>query len=91
MINKVNKVHEVLKLSDHQVYHNMGDYTQFTIDFFEQAEDAIQDKVDNEEGFSDDYIGSIIYRIDCILYIAKEGKDKELFTEVKNKLEELEK
>lgn len=87
----INEVHAIIKAANHQVYYNMGDYTQFTIDFFEDAEDAIQDQIDNEEEFSNESLGSIIYRIDCILDIAKEGKDKELFTEVKNKLEELEK
>jgi len=85
----INEVHAIIKAADHKAFYGMGLYTQFTIDFLQDAEDAIQDQIDNEEELSQSHIDSIIYQIDCILDIAKEGEDKKLFEDVKSKLEEL--
>lgn len=86
----IKTVNEIFKTYNQMVYYRMSDYTQFTLDFLEEAESEIQDKIDDEEEFSNERLGSMIYKIDCIIDIAKDGKDKELFIELKNKLEELE-
>ena len=73
----------------------MGDYSQFTIDTFEQLQEVVDDEEieyhENEGlGSISDLIGSIIYQADTIVEVLKEGKDKEVFEELVKDLRELE-
>ena len=68
-----------------------GNYEQFTIDFIQDNEVDLNDYIEEEknERRIKDIIGSLHYQTSCILKIIKEGKDKELFTELEKKLDSI--
>ena len=76
---------DVLQKFDSKIYYDMKNYNQFTIDFIENH---IQD-FDDAECNDKDYIDGLIYEIDNVLNIIKDGKDKDLFTELKQEIEKL--
>lgn len=71
-----------------ELIHN-DDFEQFTIDFVQNEEMYINENVD-EGNLTDiqcsDLLGSVNYQIGCILDIMKEGKDKNLFLNLRHRI-----
>lgn len=91
----MNELKEIIEKNCNKTYYKMGDYSQFTIDTFEQLDELMNDeerKFHENEGLGSvsDLIGSIIYQADTIVEVLKEGKDKEVFEELVKDLRELE-
>lgn len=91
----IEKLKEIVGKYSHKTFYQMGDFSQFTIDTFEQLHELVNDEErefhENEGlGSVSDLIGSIIYQADTIIEVLKDGKDKEVFEELVKDLRELE-
>lgn len=73
----------LLQKYDAIVYRQMKDYSQFTIDFIENNLQDLEYSESNESTL----IESLIYQINNILDIIVDGKDKDLFIDLKNNLD----
>lgn len=79
----MNNIEELLQHYEGVVYQNMGKYSQFTIDFID---DAIID-LPEEEGELQNCVDSYKYKITNIIEVLKDGIDKDLFIEMLYKIE----
>lgn len=84
-----------VRTADHTIYSNMQDFSQFTIDFFENLRSDLEESADTEEedtingSPARDFVGSMSYNAENIIEICKDGKDKELFEEFNEFMEGL--
>lgn len=89
----IEKLKEIVGKYSHKTFYQMGDFSQFTIDTIEYFEEQVGNEELHEEpeklGSIQDLIGSISYHTGNILEIIKEGKDKELFTELSEEISQL--
>lgn len=81
--------------ADKRIYEGMQNYSQFTIDFFENLRSDLEQSIETEEedvvngSPVRDFFGSMSYSADTIIEICKDGKDKEMFQEFNSFLEGL--
>ena len=73
----------LLQKFEKRIFYQMKDYSQFTIDFIENNINDLEYSESNESTL----IGSLIYQINNILDIIVDGKDKDLFIDLKNNLD----
>lgn len=81
-----------------KIFYSMGQYTQYTIDYFERLEHSLNDDGEEYED-GDEYVGEhetgiyiqgLRYHVKNFLEVCKDGEDKTLFEEFLKFLEELE-
>lgn len=83
----------ILEGFNSHVVKNIGNYTQFTIDYLEEAEQILNDGYEQEGNLGAvdlvNYLNAIIYDIGNVIGIAKEGVDKKLFEDLQGKLNKI--
>lgn len=81
----IKDLKRIVQIFSEKIYYDMGNYSQFTIDVFEEFEDDCNRDDLHEEagklGCIQDLIGAIIYKVQNILDVIKEGKDRDVFDE----------
>lgn len=89
MASKLDEALQIFRSYEDKIF--SGNYEQFTIDFIQNTEVDLNDYIEEEknERRIKDIIGSLHYQTSCILEIIKEGNDKELFTELNQKLDKI--
>ena len=89
-MEKIKKLLKIVRKFENVIH--KSEYEQFTIDFVQNnAIDLIsfEDATDLTDQRENDIVGAFHYDVICILDIIKEGKDKKLFVDLENEIENL--
>lgn len=85
----MNKLKEIIELYTHETFYNMGNYTQFTIDWFDELETDIIDYEEDSMITEEILTQSKIYQVENIVEVLREGKDKEFFEKLLKDLNQI--
>lgn len=89
-MRNIKKLYKVI-IDCEEIVQLSNEYEQFTIDFFQNTEMGLNVEIDEDitETHGEDLIGNTQYEVSCILDIIKDGKDKDLFLQLENKIKDL--
>lgn len=85
----MKRLQELLEIfRDFEIIIHQEEFSQFTIDFIQDTESKINYEMDEDLSDSaiEDLIGSIQYQTVNVLDIIKDGKDKDLFSDLEKNI-----
>lgn len=85
---KINKYRELYNKYEDRI-HKYSNFSQLTIDFVQDNESKFSEYEDENPKLAYIHISSMLYRLQNILEVIKEGVDKEFLSQMQNEFEEV--